>query len=56
VAERRRQVPSLGAQKLVGVERAELSRLLARRGMGPDPGMGPDRSGLQRSDIGFGLG
>jgi conjugative relaxase-like TrwC/TraI family protein len=50
VAERRRQVPSLGAQRLVDDERAELSRLLARRGMGPD------RSGLQRSDSGFGLG
>jgi conjugative relaxase-like TrwC/TraI family protein len=50
VAESRRQVPARTAERLVETERAELARLLAGRGMGPD------RPGSRRPDIGWGLG
>ena len=50
VAERRRQVPSPAAERRAEIERAEVARLLAGRGMGPE------RAGPRRPDIGFGLG
>jgi len=50
VAERRRQVPSPAAERRAEIERAEVARLLAGRGMDPE------RAGPRRPDIGFGLG